>query len=294
MTEEEDQSDSDPPWDDAYHPDIIITESQIPNIKGRIETTPISDLEELYEGVEDVLQMVVSDEPSHNERLLAAYHRQKHRISGLSEDEADTGELLIEIWDELTKATFDEDLEGLFGDELEDNRDELKEGFAEQVFGREIDDITLSDLVAFLEQNIETLQQQQNNPSITILDTDAFQILTYFTANVSLLESRASWILHEEFINEEFKQQEQTWDLIRGPSGLSQEQREQWLLRTGIIDSGLHSKMKDARIMRNNLVHEPHAPKRIEASPEEIKNTASRGLEAAKELTKIMEEALET
>lgn len=81
----------------------------------------------------------------------------------------------------------------------------------------------------------------------------AEDLVLYFTLSNEKIAQLSRIIFEESIIDDEFKGTSKTEKCI---DSLSQREREQLLLRSGTISSGLHSKMTDTRDIRNSLAHD--------------------------------------
>lgn len=261
-------------WTNPYHPDIDL----------------IAQLEALHQEMEKLVSSIGSDGPSPREQTLGTYRRLSHELSEINKENTEIDEFITYIWTETAKAIWDESRDLEIIERLEEDPEIGVNKIADEIPDTDADELEFEDIGYFLENTIKDIKQDldETEDQIHITGHNAYDILSYFTAASSVVEYRSSWIIHDEFIDEEFKKKKKTWKLLRGPAGLNQKQREQWLLRTGLINNGLHSKMSDLRNMRNELIHHPYAPNLIWDSVDHISITAQRGLDAAEELTAIV------
>lgn len=86
-----------------------------------------------------------------------------------------------------------------------------------------------------------------------ILNEVSGQITEFIVTSQILIEEASVELLREELIDERYKESSDTDTLLN--RRMSQREREELLLRTGIIDSGLKGEMKNIRTTRNNLAH---------------------------------------
>lgn len=240
--------------------------------------------------MEELVSSIGSDGPSLREQTLGTHRRILHELSGIDEEDTEIEEFITYIWTEIAEAMLDESNADNTIENIKENPESGVNKIADQIPDKDADELEFEDIEYFLEDTVEEIERDldETEDQIHITGHNAYDILSYFTAASSVVEYRSSWIIHEEFIDERFKKKKKTWNLLRGPAGLNQKQREQWLLRTGLIGNGLHSKMSDLRDMRNELIHHPYAPNLIWDSADHISITAQRGLEAAEELTAIV------
>lgn len=108
----------------------------------------------------------------------------------------------------------------------------------------------------------------------------ADKIVLFFTLAHEKIEQLSLDVFEESIIDDEFKDSTGTTNCIQS---ISQPQREQLLLRSGTIGSGLHSKMKDTREIRNSLLHDLTV--RYRGNTErDVDKEGSRAIEAINEL----------
>lgn len=80
------------------------------------------------------------------------------------------------------------------------------------------------------------------------------KVIEYFALVSALIERISTLILVEELVDDEYKKSTSTKDMFQ--KDMSQELREDLLLRTGIIGEGLKGELSRVRKMRNGLFHE--------------------------------------
>lgn len=78
--------------------------------------------------------------------------------------------------------------------------------------------------------------------------------LNFYAISFAMLEDCTIGILKNKLIDDEYIDSNKTATLLQ--RWTSQREREQWLLRTGILDEGTVGEMKRIRKTRNNLTHE--------------------------------------
>lgn len=275
MTDGKQESDIESPWKDPYHPDINFL-AQLETLQGRMD---------------ELVENIGTKTLEHRRELLGAYKKLSHEIEGLEENEIDIDELVIKVWRETACTLIDEPGKHDFITSLDNKSMELLDSLAQDMGAESMTDLRNEDVKSFVDKSISDITEEleQRTDQIHITGSNAYDVLSYFTAAASVIEYRSAWIIHDKFIDDRFVGKEGTWKLLRGPAGFNQKQREQWLLRTAVISNSLHSKMSELREMRNSLIHDPYAPHIIWAAPNDISEKGRRGLEAAKELTEIME-----
>lgn len=79
-------------------------------------------------------------------------------------------------------------------------------------------------------------------------------IFTYFALAGGVVEAISIDILEKELIDEEFRGTGKTNKLLNRQ--MNQKMRNDLLLRTGIVDTGIHSKLSETRKARNKLSHD--------------------------------------
>lgn len=80
------------------------------------------------------------------------------------------------------------------------------------------------------------------------------EIILYYSLASTLIEEQSVELLKLNLIDNEFRQSNKTDRLLE--RRLNQEEREQLLLRTGIIDEGLAGELQRIRETRNEIVHD--------------------------------------
>jgi hypothetical protein len=106
------------------------------------------------------------------------------------------------------------------------------------------------------------------------------EVVLFFTLAHEKIEQLSERVFENTIIDEEFEGSSGTGSCIQS---LSQPQREQLLLRTGTIDSGLHSKMKDTREIRNDLLHNLKIRYRADTE-RDVQKEGKRAVEAINQL----------
>lgn len=84
----------------------------------------------------------------------------------------------------------------------------------------------------------------------------------FFSLSHIILENYTGRLLRQELIDDEYEDSNKTDDLLN--RRLSQHEREQFLLRTGIIESDELSEMSRVRNIRNSLTHDIHSRQNVE------------------------------
>jgi len=107
------------------------------------------------------------------------------------------------------------------------------------------------------------------------------KVIEYFTLLSSLVEEITISILLEEIISEEYVEFTSSKKLFQ--RNMTQESREELLLRTGTIDEGLKGELKRIRSTRNELLHNTNKSILLN----DLENIVSELDRASKTLTKL-------
>jgi len=107
------------------------------------------------------------------------------------------------------------------------------------------------------------------------------KVIEYFTLLSSLVEEITISILLEEIISEEYVESTSSKKLFQ--RNMTQESREELLLRTGTIDEGLKGELKRIRSTRNELLHNTNKSILLN----DLENIVSELDRASKTLTKL-------
>ncbi|WP_206043037.1 hypothetical protein, partial [Haloferax volcanii] len=108
-------------------------------------------------------------------------------------------------------------------------------------------------------------------------------VLVFFTLSHSVIEQRSIELLYGYVFDTEF-QTERSRRFLR--QNLNQRQREDLLLRTGVIKGHVHSHMSTARTARNVIVHHPHS--HILPKFDNFSNTVKQTINAVEELEEMV------
>lgn len=268
MSEEGQESDIESPWRNPYHPDINF----------------LAQLETLQERMDELVSNIGTKTLENRKDLLGVYKKLSYGIEELEEGDTSAEELAVNVWRETAYTIIDEPEQHNFITGLDDKSKNLLDSLAQDMGAESMADLQIKDVKFFVDESVVDIIEEfeQRTDQIHITGSNAYDVLSYFTAAASVIEYRSAWIIHEQFIDDKFKQKEGTWKLLRGPTGFNQKQREQWLLRTGVINNSLHSKMNELREMRNSLIHDPYAPNIIRAAPNDISEKVAEDLKQLK------------
>ncbi|MCU4743959.1 hypothetical protein [Natronoglomus mannanivorans] len=125
---------------------------------------------------------------------------------------------------------------------------------------REISDETTHDLSMISERVNELESEDKLDTNREYLEDAAVShflsenYILFFSLANAMLEKYSVMLLNETIIDEEYQESSKTAKLLE--RRLSQEEREQLLLRTGEIDEGAVGEMSRVRGIRNDLVHD--------------------------------------
>lgn len=145
----------------------------------------------------------------------------------------------------------------------------------------EVEDFTFSG-ISFEEAPFTQKELADKWGRIEVVD----ELILFFTLAHEKIEQLTITILEETLMDEQF---EGTTDTEKWIRSLSQPQREQLLLRSGTIGSGLHSKIRDTRDIRNSLLHDLRMRYSGETARSIGKET-ERALEAINELYEMTQD----
>ncbi|WP_115863356.1 hypothetical protein [Halorussus litoreus] len=107
------------------------------------------------------------------------------------------------------------------------------------------------------------------------------EYVLFFSLLSAMVEEISIELLKKELIEEEYQDSNQTDRLLE--RRMNQEQREQLLLRTGVIENGLTSEMSRIRSLRNMVLHD--LMNRMFLDEEMGYNDVERGLNTAEKLS---------
>lgn len=93
-------------------------------------------------------------------------------------------------------------------------------------------------------------------------------LLSYFTLSSEIISHFTVSALINEIIDEEYKSSDATREFLS--EYITQPQREELLLRCGVIDEPLFGQMKQVREYRNNLVHDLRIRMELPNTPEKF------------------------
>lgn len=164
----------------------------------------------------------------------------------------------------------------------------------ERNLGRTSGFFALKDLASDLEETYDEISEWLNDRGLNpgedhyefLMQHATIKFLSdkyvlFFSLLSALIEEKSVELLKEELIEEEFRESDRTKTLLK--RRMNQEQREQFLLRTGVIDNGLASELSRVRTLRNMVLHD--LENRMFLDENIGSNDVERGLTALEELT---------